>query len=1182
MLNVTAGKLYLEEGEPLPDRLEPLLSCLEIQPQLSHPIRSKALAQHLLEITKILNKVISKELLLKEEHEMRSWLDTGLAIMMRCWLDASLPIIQWDELESTPDSLSIYLFCKPAKDAKTEDLFYNIVKKWLNPEKEIQLLSFQNIYFHFKEVSDDLLFVAELKVLIEDGRDLRAVQKNLPLLSKEIELALSSPKYAKYLLDTKALSYDQNGTSIHQELIRLMKRKPNQFDREIFTEMGRFLALSNREFRNFRPYRHITRLVTSHYLMHRKLSRELNLFPEKRHLDVRFIRTVLNFPFGSKPVLGVVVGVTLFDKYEFFEETHILSAVSQFIDGVHIVKDSFYAYQGYKDPIRLLYLELEKKDGMNFSLEEVSQLKLELQEELKKRIEKLIPSVFMIRNEEEIMKSILLLSQELKYLSDFPQVMISMDKQTPTDMFFTIVVVRLLKSSDYPLEKCFRKMAGFQFIPERVQTVGYLRKRTPKEANVFHLLVPKDSHVLRADSSVNFYLARKKVMQILQEALGEIRDFNGGMILKQGELFSQFKDAFKEVAEKNHELLENFFFSLNPIETQATLPLSSLQNLFNFYLEAIKADLPKRESCFWKLKREHNLSFAVIRARDPTIKEVLIEGLCLFDNFSKALIKTQVNYQGSIILGYIYETHDDHKQEVFSETIFKQIKEWTRRVRNQQTLKLSFLDLPSSLDPRLGGDVISGPIIKMLFDGLMRIDATGKPVFSVAKSVEISKDLKQYIFKLRESSWSNDSPLIAYDFEYAWKKILSPQFFTPFAYFFYPIKNAKAAKEGILSLNEVGITAVDESTLVIDLEHPTPEFLELVAQALYAPVNHRVDKIHPNWSQGQEDVYVSNGPFRLKSFTPSGGIELVKNFLYWDKDEVKLDRILISKSNANLANEMFKNDEIDWIGKPMRPWEPFFAQDSTEAVNAKPHGIHWCVFNTAGFPFHHLKMRQAFTYAINREELAKLHPYEVLPAASPLPLAHTQNYEPESIPGNQVLAAQLFEEALSELGLTRRDFPLITIIYTNEKTREIIAKILQEQFQRVLGIRCQIENYDFHILFNKMIQGDFQLGTMSWTPWINDPIYTLNAFKYHNNKVNFSKWENSQYQIFLDLAQQEIDPGKRQGFLKSAEKCLMIEVPVVPIIYDVFQYMQKKYVHNAFHAGGLSVDFKWASIVHDS
>ena len=120
--------------------------------------------------------------------------------------------------------------------------------------------------------------------------------------------------------------------------------------------------------------------------------------------------------------------------------------------------------------------------------------------------------------------------------------------------------------------------------------------QNPKEANVFHICIPKDRSILRANSSVNFYLARQKVFSIISDVLGEVRDYNGGMILKQGELLSQLKHSFEGTAQKNQELLENFFFALSPIEAQATSSLNSLKTLFTLFLEAMNDDLPKRES----------------------------------------------------------------------------------------------------------------------------------------------------------------------------------------------------------------------------------------------------------------------------------------------------------------------------------------------------------------------------------------------------------------------------------------------------------------------------------------------------------------------------------------------------------------------------------------------------------
>nr|NGX38532.1 Oligopeptide-binding protein OppA [Chlamydiota bacterium] len=1013
------------------------------------------------------------------------------------WLSLNLPLIKSNIPSNTPGILPVFFLCSPTQEVKAERALLEVLRRWLIPEKEVNIVGFHNMYFNMNGFNSDLFFLAEVKILIEDGRDLEMIQKHLPLLSNEIALSLTSSKYHQLILDTKALSLDQKSAQIQLYLRRLTERKPGQFNIEIFQEMSTFFALSNSDFRKFRQPKHLTRVVVSHYLMRKRIIHYLSVTPEKRHLEFRFIRSKLYFPFGTKPVLGLSIAVALSDRYETFEESHIAHSVQKFIPDAQVVKGSYYFNRSNHDLIKYIYVELEKKSGAPFTLQETKFLKRDLKEELKKRIERLIPSVFMIRNEEEVMRNILLLSQELKYLSDLPQVMINFEKQESDQLYFTVVVVRVLKKHDPPLKDIFAKgKQNYSFSSDRVQNVGYIRKKNPKEANVFHLAIPKERTILRADSSVNFYLARQKICTLITEALGEVRDYNGGMILKQGELFTQFKRAFSGIALNDQELLENFFFALNPIEAQATSSLRALKTLFELFLEATQKEFFKRESYFRKFSKRKNTMFSVIRTNGHSFEAILNEELGRLENFSKFLVRTQVSYQGTSLQGLIYETTNSLQQKQFQQCIERALHKWVTKIVNQQELRLSFIDLPPSLDPRLGGDEYSSALIKMLYEGLTRISQDSKPSLALAQSIDISSDQKHYVFKLRPSKWSDGTPLTAYDFEYAWKKILSPSFYTPFAYFFFPIKNAKAAKEGTVSLDKLGVKVINDSTLAVELENPTPEFLEQVAHALYSPINHKLDKIHPNWAQSGEEGYVCNGPMKIKRMHPHGGYEFQKNPNYWDKISVKLDRILISKNNSETAIEMFNNDEIDWIGHPMRSWEPYFSKGKEKIISTKSLGTNWCVFNTQRYPFDNLKLRQAFSYALDREELVKKHLKGLQPALSPLPLIHTRIFNKELARGNKKLAVQLFEEALKELGLTRKTFPSIAFCFSDVVRRTTIPEAIVAQWENVLGVAPRIEEYEFHVLFPKILKGDYQLGAIKWKSWINDPLYTLSAFQY--------------------------------------------------------------------------------------
>lgn len=1147
---------------------EPISFPFKIEAIVPNASRSSTFADYIQQIEKIIRKIVPQKLLLTSQaHFAEKLLE-------------QLPIVSWTDSAYPPDTMSIYVLCLATKEDKFESTITDVINQWLIPGKTPQILFRQSLQFQWDLFKGREFFFLEIKVLVEDGRDLGAIQQSLSSLSMDIASCIKEKHFTDYLLKTRSLSSDQKLAYVHQELIYLLQKYPKRLDPALFSELSRFLAIVSPTFLEPRNHRLISRIVTSHFLMKSDILRLVNLFPESRHLAIRYVKTKLQYRFGSKPVLGLICAVSLLDKHDFLEETHIVQAGQAIISGIQAVKGSFYSFQGLEDPIRLLYIELEKKGGSPFTIEEQKTLMNELEEELKRRVETLVPSIFMIRNEEEIMRNILILSQELHYLSDIPQVMISLDRQTASELYFTLIVVRLQRQGQQSLQKRFESLqTPLRFIPDRVQQVGFLRKNYPKEANVFHLCLPKDVALLRADFSVNFYLARQKVASILAEAIGPFRDYNGGMILKQSELFSQFKDSFEAVSQKNHELLENFFFSLNPIESQATLPLYSIQHLFELFLDATKVHLQKKDQYFLKIEEKKEQLFALVRTQEGSFKEELLSVLSDLELSSKGLIHTHVSFQGSYFSALILQSPEPKRQQQFIEGIHQAIHQWKTRIKHQQILRLSFFDIPRSFDPRLSGDQISCTLVKMLFEGLTRLDKRGKPELALAQTVEISSDLKNYLFSLKKCYWSNGSPITAYDFEYAWKKILSSDFLTSFAYFFYPIKNAKGAHEGHCDIEEVGIKALDAERLLVQLEHPTPEFLELTAHTLYSPVMHNIDKTHPNWASGGEDTFICNGPFTIKKASPNLRCELVKNHRYWDKDSVRLEQIIISKDNSYIANEMFKNDETDWLGQPLRAWEPFFGENKEKQISSTPTGIYWCVFNVESFPFNHVKLRQAFSYAINRQELIDHLSYDGVPASTPLPLSHTMNHDPREVLGNIDKAKQLFDEALDELGLLRTSFPPVTLIHSNSEIRKSSAMYLAQQWQKVFNISCVVIGYEFHTLLNKMVKGDFQLGTLFWKSWIDNPIYTLNSFKQLNHQTNFAKWSNQEFSQLLDRAQEEVDPIMRIKYLSEAEKILIREKPVFSIFYERERNIKKPHLKNVFYSQTTGyVDFKNAYI----
>jgi oligopeptide transport system substrate-binding protein len=1136
-----------------------------IIPRLTYPLPLSFTDEARKKIIEILRKALPPNLCFEDKKDFFSWLSDGL------------PFVRWINFETLPDCFSIFLICKPVRHISLEEIFLNHLKKWLSPEKKIPLLAFYHEFFHLEGISDSEFFIAEARLLVENQGLHYTLQSHLPSWSQELGFILKYPSYSSDLLNLKMSSYPQQPLPFFQLFVDLIQKYPNYIENDIFNDLRCLFALTTPEFRGQRSSQSLARIICSHYFLRKQLLRNMGIFPEKRHLLLRLLPSQLSSPFGSQTILGIALVVYLPAKYEYFDEQHILLSVQELFPKTQALKGSYYLSQTSYSAIRSLYLEIEKLDGKCFSINERKQLLKHLRGKLKERVEKLTPSIFMNRNEEETMKNIFFLSQELTERKDLPQVVISIEKQTLEHLFFTVTLVRILHDQDRPLGELFSELGKeAQFFPDRTQIVGYLSEKYSKEANVFQLRLERTSF-LRPDSSTHFYLARQKVVTLLEKALGAIRDYYGGMILQQGEQLLQLKNVFPHVSA---ELLENFFYSITPIEMQGLLPLSLLTSLFQVVLGFIESPMFKKENFFSKTYQEKDYSLVILRGGNSQLKEILDRRLRPDHQANQTYAHFSVNFQETWLSGYICHSSDKENQELFASAIYDLIEEWKKKKKNLHTLRLNFQDWPYSLDPRLGGDTLSTILLKILYEGLTRKGKDGSLSLALAEKVSISEDLKTYIFKLREYYWSNGDKVVAYDFEYAWKKILSPHFSTPFAYLFYPIKNAKAVKEGLLPIDQAKISSLDPFTLSIELEAPSSYFLELLLHPLFSPVNHQVDQKYPYWCSQDDIKYVCNGPFYLRKADPRlGRYEIAKNPLYWDASEVDLDEIIVLRANSRIALEMFLNNEIDWLGRPTRPWELSFAQASDESIQTYyTPGVYWYVFNVQAYPFHNKNIRKAIAQAIDRRSLADLQYGAGTASITPLAYAHTQHLDKPIPSRNPELARKYFDQALKELGISHKEFPILTLIHTKGEVRDSIADLIERQIEEALGIRCKTENYSWEILFDKMTKGEYQIGAMGWTSIVDDPLYTLNAFKYKHEKINFAKWENSTYQDLLNAADREHDKQKRQKYLADAEAILIEELPLISLSYEVKQYMKKKHIQLPSSSYAGEVDFKWLTI----
>lgn len=946
---------------------------------------------------------------------------------------------------------------------------------------------------------------------------------------------------------------------IQKKLQKWKSRFSHVVDDSIFNDLLLLFLVASKKFLDHRSNTHLFRLILTTHLIHKRLLRKATFLPNQRHLFIRWVTTALRFPFASKPVLSCIIGFNTLDRYELFDEENIILALQKHFPELRLVKESSYHHTSQHKNLKFFYFEIEKRDGTPFSLQEKDLLKKNMDEKVKNSIQKLSPAIDMGHNEEEIYKNILVLSQEIQSIQDIPQASINLDQQNTKEIVFRITLVYISPYHHFSLKECF---LNCKFVSHRLLTVRQLEDH-PIEAHIFYLHLPRDASLIRSDGSLNFYAARQMISDLIKSAIGEFRDYNGGIIIKQQELLHDFKEKFSDIAHHEFNLIESFFYSLMPLEKQATIQHKLLSQLFEYYLENHKQADTASNGYSFNIYHKDQHTFLVIYSENAT----LIKTISVFLDENEPKVR-DVAYNFIESEKYVYfncvllKTNDSQN---FIQNLRETLYQWQKKLKDRQALRIALEYSIISLDPRIGGDINSGDILRLLFEGLTRFDSNGNVENAVAESIEISPNMQQYTFKLRACTWNDGSPVSAFDFEYAWKKILSPTFKTSFAYLFHPIKNAQEAKEGKIPTSQIGITALDNRTLKVELVRPTPYFLQLTALPIYSPVHRLIDEQHPQWPYQCEKNYPCNGPFQLKINQPSQGFLLVKNPLYWDAPHIVLDQITLTQMNSSFALQAFENNEIDWIGNPFGIWHPEFNNlnigSEAKRVYFPNKFVSWLYFNTKTFPFNQSKLRQALAYSIQRSEPIADNFHSLSPAYSPL-LPHYRAKQSFHYPDyNAEMARELFKEALDTLKIKKESLPPLSLIYHEKGLLKFLAAKLKEQFEDTLGLECQLTPLPWNALFNRLSQGNFQMGISLWTSWIDDPIYTLNTFKSSDQELNFAKWGHPQYKELLDLSDIEINPFQRSRYLLEAEKILCQEMPIVPLFYQPIQGFAPKNLH---------------------
>lgn len=473
-----------------------------------------------------------------------------------------------------------------------------------------------------------------------------------------------------------------------------------------------------------------------------------------------------------------------------------------------------------------------------------------------------------------------------------------------------------------------------------------------------------------------------------------------------------------------------------------------------------------------------------------------------------------------------------------------------------KTLNLAIASEPPSLNPQLSTDTQSGSILNGLFEGLTRVDSEGKVENAMAKDIKVSDDKLTYTFTLRDAKWSNGDTVVAGDFEYAWKWALDPANQSQYSSILYPIAGAEAFNNGEGKVEEVGVEATDDKTLVVTLTNPTPYFTELTAFYTYMPVNEKEATKNDKWAAEAGEGYVSNGPYTFSEWKHNSAITLEKSANYWDKENVDVDTIKISMvESAATANRMFKNGDIDFLGAPFQsvPLDAIDGYKADESLNIKnTASIYLYKFNTTDKYMENANIRKALTLAIDRQGLIdNVLKAEQKPANGLVPAAingwdtQEQFFKDNDIEG----AKEALALGMKELGIKDVKDITINLSINTDEAHAAVAQYIQEGWNKNLGLTTKIDNSEWQVFLDKLSAFDYQVARMGWSADYNDANTFLDMYSSAENGNNQTGWSNPKYTEFMKQASAETDAEKRIKLLQSAEAVAMAEFPVAPL-YD--------------------------------
>jgi hypothetical protein len=575
---------------------------------------------------------------------------------LRVRLRSLFPLIQWSPYDAPPFDLTFDLVCRHRPGAFK--FFLEMLSRWLLSGKQAKIQLCSALDFRLPQLDGEVYTWAQIVLRIETGADFSLLRRNLPVTESEIRLGVRSAYHARRILEVKGLAGDEKIAMVQENIAYLVQRRPRHFGEDIFKDLQHFVVSCGDLFKVIHTSRQMSRIVCACYFLKKLVRAGVRSKPRVRHLEVKFFRTRMHEEGLSRRVLGICVAMNFLRQSELFAERHLLRGLTHYIPGIRVCEGTVLTFPPGQDNVLVLYLETEKPDGAPFTNEEIKRLRRGLPSDLTGRIEQPMHSLSSPLNDEDIMRQTLSLGNQLQNPRDLPHVIINFHEQSEQDVVFNVVLLRLLRGHEPRLLSVLRsRCPDVRFFGDLVRSLGHVRGQYYKEANVFRVALRKEPF-FRGNHSLDLYMARRRVRDIIRQAVGEFRDYNGGMIDKQEGVLDELRKSLGTLAVRWDWLLEDFFHSIRPVVMRSVLHHEPLRRLFIMLSNAIDEREHDRVAIHVKLQEDGNYAYALLLGPEPTFRDRV---LCALENLElphMRLAVTTARVAESLALAILYQSEE--------------------------------------------------------------------------------------------------------------------------------------------------------------------------------------------------------------------------------------------------------------------------------------------------------------------------------------------------------------------------------------------------------------------------------------------------------------------------------------------------------------------------------------------